>query len=70
LAKGVGIAAGTFVDGMLGTVGAISNLIAEAASGNIHSFSAALYATINNPISASIANFEKSLENVLPNYRT
>ena len=68
--KGVVTAGTTFVDGIVGSVVGIGNLVAQAGQGNINSGKEALNAFIDNPVSKWLQQVNDSFEKWLPNYYT
>ena len=66
--KGVGLAGTTFLDGTLGLLAGISEGIYNAANGGgWEGFGEGFY---NNEISRALREFNKEMEEILPNYRT
>lgn len=66
--KGAILAATTAADGLAGTAYGVLNLAYQAATGNIHSFSDALNATINNDLSIFLQGINERSEQWMPNY--
>ena len=62
--KGTGVAASTFVDGTVGIVAGLANMATGGEDQNL------LNRFINNPLSNAVVDFQKYLDEELPNYYT
>ena len=73
VAKGIGLAATTFVDNFAGTAAGLANVIDKASSGEISKdqwFTQGLNAFVDNPVSRELQEINDKMEVWLPNYYT
>ena len=73
VAKGIGLAATTFVDNFVGTAAGLANVIDKASSGEISKdqwFTQGLNAFVDNPVSRELQEINDKMEVWLPNYYT
>lgn len=68
IGKGVGIAATTFLDGIVGTLTGAANIITKSIQGDIDDAGDILTAFIDNPFSQVMTQINDEMERVLPNY--
>lgn len=73
VAKGIGLAATTFVDNFAGTAAGLANVIGKASQGEISKdqwFTQGLNAFVDNPVSRELQEINDKMEVWLPNYYT
>lgn len=73
VAKGIGLAATTFVDNFAGTAAGLANVIDKTSSGEISKdqwFTQGLNAFVDNPVSRELQEINDKMEVWLPNYYT
>lgn len=68
IAKSVITATTTFLDGVVGTVTGIANVVGDAITGNIHSAGDVVNSFVDNPFSNLMQSITSEAEQWLPNY--